>query len=305
MRAVLVLLCLSLAGCSVWPFNRGAKEAPEDVEVSETPRREQKREKPSDVLKSPKRQLASPVSDYFYVRGGVIPSTVATEFRLDPNLATPGTLLTAEEDLGFDDQPVLGNLEFSLRMRERNRLRINFLQLDRNEVTSLPRDIQFGDESFDAGERVRTLFDFRMISLTYTYSVLRGERYELGAGLGAHAIVSEARASAPGRLPNDPPRRELETGNAAFATVALDGAFRISKRWAVTARGQYFSTKIQDVDGSLGDYHVDVQYRWRKNFAIGLGYSATQFEITSAEEDFPGLLNLDVKGPELFARISF
>ncbi len=304
MRAVLVLVCLSLAGCSVSPFNRGAKEVPER-EVAEAPAKREPREKPSDVLKAPRKQLASPVSDYFYVRGGVIPSTVATQLRLDPNLTTQGTLLTLEDDLAFDDKPVLGNLEFSLRMRERNRLRVNFLQLDRNEVTNLVRAIDFGDEQFDAGDRVRGLFDFRMITLTYTYSVFRGERYEFGAGIGGHAIVSEARATAPGRLPGDPPRRELETGNAAFATVAADGAFRISKRWALTARGQYFSTKIRDVDGTLSDYHIDAQYRWRKNVAVGLGYSATKFEVISTDDSFPGLFNLDVKGPELFLRIAF
>ena len=56
----------------------------------------------------------------------------------------------------------------------------------------------------------------------------------------------------------------------------------------------------------MSDYHADIQYRWRKNFAVGLGYSeARDRSRTCIDTDQPLLFNMDVSGPELFFRVSF
>ncbi|HPF25607.1 MAG TPA: hypothetical protein PK159_03360, partial [Steroidobacteraceae bacterium] len=164
----------------------------------------------------------------------------------------------------------------------------------------LTRQIDFGNQTFLVDDRVAALLDWRMISLTYTYSIFKRERFELGAGIGAHILVAEARGSVPARN-----QREQATGAGAFPTIAADAAFRISKRWAVTARAQQFSTSIGKFDGSLSDYHLDVQYRFRRNFAFGLGYTSTKVKVEVTDSDFPGLFDLSTKGPELFMRVSF
>jgi hypothetical protein len=62
---------------------------------------------------------------------------------------------------------------------------------------------------------------------------------------------------------------------------------------------------VDEFRGSLGDFHADVQYRWRRNFSVGLGYTAIESDLEVDDEDFPGAFNLDVAGPELFFRVSF
>ena len=89
-----------------------------------------------------------------------------------------------------------------------------------------------------------------------------------------------------------------------FPTIALNAAFRISKRWAITARGQSFSASPEDFDGKMSDYHADIQYRWRRNFAVGLGYTKLVTELL-VTDDRPLLFNMDTSGPELFFRVSF
>jgi hypothetical protein len=305
MRAAVVLVCLLFSGCSVLGIGRDRDGAEDEGEVVEAPRKQEPREKPSDVLKPPRRKLASPTTDYFYVRAGYFAASAATAFRLDgdPVGGQPGpqgTLLSAEEDLGLNDSPDQGRLEFSMRIKERNRVRVDFLQVDRDNIQQINRDITFGNQTFLVNERVQSLLDFRMISLTYTYSPLKFDRFELGVGIGAHALVAEARGRVQARN-----IREEETGAAGFATIALDLAWRMTDRFAVTARGQYFSANVEETDGSLGDYHVDLQYRFRPNLAFGIGYSSTQIDILSQQSSFPGLFNLEVDGPEAFFRVSF
>jgi hypothetical protein len=291
---LIVLLCLLNTGCALWRADR-------DEPVENGPRKEKAEPvlKPSDVLKPKSLELASPVTDHFYMRGIYFQPSVTTELRLDPSAATAGTVLRAEQDLGLDDAINQGRMEFDIRLRERNHLRIDYFKLSRFHQQPLAQDIVFGDFAFAEGTMFRSKLDWRVLSLTYTYSFFKFERFEAGAGLGLHIIEAHAEGREPGTTNVE---KADEVG--IFPTLAINAAFRISKRWAITARGQSFSASPQDFDGTMSDYHADIQYRWRKNFAFGLGYSkyTTKLLVT---DDRPLLFNMDTSGPELFFRVSF
>ena len=91
----------------------------------------------------------------------------------------------------------------------------------------------------------------------------------------------------------------------AFPTVPLDFVFRISQRWAVTWRGQYFHASLSNFDGWLADIHEDVQYRWTPNFALGVGYSSIRARLALNTGNFPGQFHMSLEGPEAFFRVSF
>ncbi len=55
----------------------------------------------------------------------------------------------------------------------------------------------------------------------------------------------------------------------------------------------------------MSEYHGDIQYRLRKNFSLGLGYTSMRTDLTVFDPDQPVLFNLDTTGPELFFRVSF
>ncbi len=299
MRITLIaLLCLVNAGCAVVradkeePVDNGPKQQKAEPEL-----------KPSEVLKPKSYDFASPVNDHFYVRGTYFPAAVNTIIQLDPSPTQKGTTLSGEKDLGLDDKVDQGRMEFDIRMRENNHVRIDYFKLDRFSEQPLPRDIVFGDippTQTQAGTNWRTKLDWRVLTLTYTYSFVHTERFEGGLGLGIHIIEAHAEGSEPGTL-----NREKADEAGIFPTVAVSLAYRISKRWSVTARGQQFSASPEDFNGMMSDYHADVQYRWHRNFSLGLGYSMLKTELTVFDPDQPLLFNLDTKGPEIFFRASF
>jgi hypothetical protein len=294
---LIVLLCLLNTGCAIW---RRDREEP----VENGPRKPKAEEvlKPSEALKPKTLDIASPVTDHFYLRGTYFQGTVDTTLRLDSSGSTTrdGTVLSGEDDLGLDDVVDQARMEFDIRLRERHHLRIDYFKLDRFKEQALPRDIEFGDFTFDAGDTFRSKLNWHMLSLTYTYSIFRFERFEAGIGMGLHVIEAQAEGNQPGTL-----NRESDSEAGIFPTVALNASFRISKRWAVTARGQSFSAGVDGFDGSLSDYHADIQWRWKKNFALGLGYSAIESDINVVDTDQPLLFNMKTSGPELFFRASF
>lgn len=293
---LVILLCLVNVGCAVVRADR-------DEPVANGSRHEKAGPvlKPSEVLHPDTTDIASPVSDHFYMRLSYFQPSVSTDFRLDPgNTLNGGTQLNAEDDLGLDDQVNQGRIEFDLRMRERHHLRVDYFKLSRFKQQPLTQDIVFGDFTFEEGDQFRTNLDWRVFSFTYTYQFLKFERFEAGAGLGIHIIQAQASGGEPGTL-----NRESDSAAGPFPTIAVNAAYRISKRWSVTARGQSFSASPDDFEGKLSDYHMDIQYRWRRNFAVGLGYTKMETNLLVTDTTQPLEFNLDTSGPELFFRVSF
>lgn len=282
--ALVVMLVLGAAGAA----HADQADVPGNDEDSAAPYRPAEREVPS------------PITDRFSIRGTYYNGSVDTIFRLDDPDGTSGTLINAEDELGLDDQIDLGRLELYFRFGQRGRLRADYFKINRFARTTLERTIEFGEDTFVAGERVETQLDLRSLAFTYTYSFWQSERFEVGAGLGLHLLEVKAIGEAIDRLD-----REEESGIAPFPTVALDGTYRISDRFAVTARAQYFSASVEEVEGSLTEFHLDVQYRWKPNLTVGLGYWHFDVDFTVDDDDFPGLFNLETQGPELFFRASF
>jgi hypothetical protein len=258
---------------------------------------------PRELLKPPKQhQVASPITDHFALRVSYYAPTVDTFLRLDRSTGQPGSELQVEDDLGMEDKPNQARAEMTFRLRERNRLRVDYFKLTRYGDKVLNRTIAFGDQTFLVNERAQTMIDWRQLTLTYTRSVLYFDRFELGAGLGISLLETKAKGEVVARNV-----REQEDAVAPFPTFALDATWRISKRWSMNVRGQTFTANLDEFDGSLSDYHGDIQYRWRKNFAFGLGYTSLKIKAqsTDVDQDMPGRFDQDISGPEFFIRASF
>jgi hypothetical protein len=269
---------------------------------------EQKRPVASDTLKPPKKAASSsPITDRFALRVLYWPASLTTNLRLDPTAGNPGTQLVAEEDLGLDDKKQEARMEMIIRLRERNRLRIDYLKLSRLGDQVINQQIVFGDQTFNINDRAQTALEWRNLTLTYTRSIIYTTRFELGAGLGMSILEARARGEVVARN-----IREHQEAVGAFPTIALDGTWRISKRWSFNVRGQRFTAHVDEFRGSLADYHGDVQFRWRENFALGLGYTRIKTLVDVGQDtnggnpdDLTGRFDQRMSGPELFLRASF
>lgn len=258
--------------------------------------------KASDVLKEePARELATPINDRFSIRASYFPASVSTDIRLDDSAGVQGTPFSAEDDFGLKDKLNQVRVEVLLRILERHRFRVDYFNLRRNGDQVLTQDIAFGDQTFATGDEVRSTIDWKTLNFTYLYSIFHTQRFELGGGAGVTLFQGEMRARVPARLV-----REDRSGSIAYPSFALDGTLRIAKRFSVNARANYLSGHVDGSKGKLSDYHADVQYRWRRNLALGLGYSKlkTKLDIAS-DNDLAGRFRLDVDGPEFFVRASF
>jgi hypothetical protein len=248
-------------------------------------------------------EISSPIHDHFYAYAAFYSPVVHTDMRVDPRNAPPGvtgTPVSAERDLGLPGRLNQGRVEFMFRLRERNKLRVDYFEANRSGTRLLTNNLVFGDVTFAAGETLLSSIDWRVFGLTYTYSLYRSERLEIGTGLGVYALQAEAR----GVVPSTGQNQDVSAAEP-IPTIPLDFTWCISRRFAFTARANYLRAAISGSSGSLSDLHGDLQYRWNPYFSLGLGYTSMRTSIHLRSGSFPGEVSQHFDGAEGFVRVSF
>jgi hypothetical protein len=247
------------------------------------------------------KEPSSPITDHFGLRAGYFLGKVTTTGHVDdPNALAPGTPFSAENDLGLSTNARDVRAELMFRLRSRNRLRVEMWELNREAVATPDHTIIYGGNSFLVTDQVHTRLDWRQVDFVYSYSLLRASRYELAAGLGIHLVQTDAEARVTARQVH-----EEFSGSGPFPTIDLEGTLRLWRHWSLEARGQYLSLTVSSVKAAMSDYSLDLQYRWKPNVAVGLGYRMQETKLQVSNNNPNGLLDMKINGPSLYLRASF
>ncbi|MGA2365634.1 MAG: hypothetical protein ABSG12_09090 [Steroidobacteraceae bacterium] len=256
---------------------------------------------PLPPSKHPK--TTSPITDHFYIRASYFPPQFRTTLRIDPSHApagVTGTSLNGENDLGLPQRMHQGRVDMMFRMRERSKVRIDYFGADRSGSRTIPNEVVLGNTTFAAGSTLQNTLNFEMGDITYTYSFYKTDRFEIGTGVALYLVEARLQAAVPSTF-----QSQTTTTAGPVPALPLDFTWAISSRFALTARAAYVRAIIDGTRGWFDDLHADAQYRFKPNFAIGIGYSSLHVNITSASGDNPGAIAMSVSGPEAFIRFSF
>lgn len=239
------------------------------------------------------------VEDRFRVEVMALNAYLDTDLRIDPTIATQGTLLNAEEDLGLDDTKLLPLAEITLLPGDRHLIRLSGFGLRRSAQKIIDRTIVFDDQTYRAGEPVDSTLNLTMVGLTYGYSVVKTRRLDLALTFGIQVVEVEANALVRRRVV-----RESENGVTPLPLAGIEGRFDFNDRWSFEARAQYLSVEFDEIDGSVLDARAALTWRMNPHFVFGLGYRNFTVEVDSRDTDTPGLVDLKMAGPLLFMRAS-
>jgi hypothetical protein len=244
----------------------------------------------------------SPTEERVRLSLGVVYLNSKTTLQIDSNTGVPGTLVNAENDFGMNKDDFEAKFQAMLRVGERNRLRFDYFSLDRTGNTTINKDILFRNVELLPGDPVDSNLSIDVLSITYEYSFIHREKFELAATIGINDTDLSARARV-----NTAARHVDQTEDQAgpFPTLGLDGTYVISKRFYLDGRVEYFKANIDKLDGSLGFYEVNALYRLRENVSFALGYELVKAHLLSNQASTAGLFNFSTKGPELFVRVAF
>jgi hypothetical protein len=254
-----------------------------------------------------KHENSSPITDHFAASVSYFPSKLNTTLRADPTVGpagVQGTTMNAEQALGLPDSLHKGTVEFMFRLGQRNKVRMAYLEQDRSGDQVLTNDIVFANSVFLAGLPASSSLDYKQFNITYTYSFIRTERFEVGTGLAVYFLQVDGNMTQ--AQPFTIALHEEVSGASPFPALPFDLTWCFSSRWSATAHGAFLKATISGTQGWYADEHADIQYRWNPNLVVGAGYSETRTSLSNdSSSSFRGYLNISIKGPQAFLRFSF
>jgi len=239
------------------------------------------------------------VEDKFRAEVMLLGATFDTTLRIDPTLATPGTPINAEDDLGLDDSDLLALGELTLLPGDRHLVRLSGFGMRRRAQKNINRVIVFDDQTYLVGERVSSTLNITMLGLTYGYSIVKLQQLDVALTFGVQVVEVEANAVVTSRVV-----RDAETGVTPLPLVGIEGRYDFNDRWSTEARLQYLSVEFDEIDGSVMDARVALTLRKNPYLVFGLGYRLFGVEVDSRDLDTPGRVDLEMSGPLLFMRAS-
>lgn len=239
------------------------------------------------------------IEDKFRAEVMLLGATYDTNLRIDPTLATQGTPINGEDDLGLDDSDLLPLAEITLLPGDRHLVRLSGFSMRRSAQKQINKTIVFDDQTYQPNELVNSTLNVTVFGLTYGYSIVKMQQLDVALTFGIQVIDVEANAVVRSRVV-----RDSETGVTPLPLAGIEGRYDFNERWSTEARLQYLSIELDEINGSVLDARTALT--WRKNpyLVFGLGYRKFEVQVDSRDIDTPGRVKLDMTGPLLFMRAS-
>jgi hypothetical protein len=244
----------------------------------------------------------SPTEERVRLSLGVVHTSNQTDMQIDSSAGVAGTPISGEDQFGLNASDFEPKFQAMVRVQERHRLRFDYFTLDRDGSTTVTEPIIFRDVVLQPGDPLNSNLTLTAFSITYEYSFLHSEKYEVAATIGVTDtdLSARARVSTPTRHVN-----QSEDQAGPFPTAGIDATWVISKRFYLDGRAEYMHVSYNNLDGSLGFFEFDALYRLRPNIAFALGYNVVRANLESNQSSQSGYFDLTTKGPEFFVRVAF
>ncbi len=258
---------------------------------------------PSATIALADGDYTSPTESRVALSLGIRQEKTSTAVRIDSGNGLAGTFIDGENDLGLESSRYEPKFQLAVRAGERSRLFFDYFQLDRSDTKTFQLGpSNFGNVVLLADDPVQTNFNMRVLGLTYGYSVLHGDKFELSPVLGINdiSVLTSVRVQSATRHVFD-----SESVAGPIPTPGLAATWAPSPRFYVDGSAKYLRIGIDHFVGSLELYEFDALYRLQPNIAIGLGYAGIKTNIVSNQHTNSGQFTFDSKGPTLFFRVEF
>lgn len=242
---------------------------------------------------------ASHSDDRFSISLGLFITDRDTQTKLD-GTADTGTPINLEEDLGLDASDNVFRVDGYYRFNERHRFDFSVFDLSRSSSKQIERDIQWGDEFYSVNTVIQADFDLAIYKAAYTYAFMRRDSGYLGATAGLYVADTKA-----GLAEQSLGQAEIGDITAPLPVIGLRGEYMFADRWKFRASGEFFFVEYEDVDGSLVDLYLGVDYAVFDHASIGIGVNSVALDVDATGSRFQGSLDWNYTGGLIFVKFDF
>src|SRR5512134_593473 len=228
-----------------------------------------------------------------------------TTMQVDNDQLGSGDNVDLGDDLGVDQNESGGWFGVEWRFAPRHRIGFTYSRFNLNGQRTTTRDLQIGDEIFPAGATVSSQLRLEIIPITYSYSFLKDERDELAFTVGLH--WSRLRFSAEGSASlgaQDISRDSRAEADVPLPLLGLRYDHHFSDRWSAGASAAVFALKLGEetwnLEGSLWSVRLHAEYRFARNFAIGVALDGFDVSVDASQDNWKGGFDYGYWGPQIY-----
>lgn len=247
------------------------------------------------------------LEDPFHVTLGTFLVNSDTEVRVDGKLGT-GTPIDWDKSFGDDGDQTRVRLDGSWRFAKRHKVRAMIFSTSRDDSREFDREIEWDDEIFPVGTKIKGEVDFAVYQVAYEYLFLRRETWELGASAGIHYTTFETKLSATvesqGGTGSGTRKADADL-NAPLPVIGLHGTWGFGHDLWLDATAQIFSLSIDEYDGNLQDYRIGLTWQPKSWVGVGVGYNLFSVDVDVDTSGFKGALDWQYDGPIIYYSIMF
>jgi len=243
-----------------------------------------------------------------FIAGWFLPA-FDTDVRID-DTTSEGDNVSLGDDLGVDQDQSGGIFGFEWRMADRHRLSASYSKFTQTATRVIDEQIEIGDEVYPVDATLRTRWQIELIPITYSYSFLKADNYELAGTVGVHWDKISLSLNGSTSLSNEDLTATAEAAaDLPLPLIGLRYDYHFSDNWSAGLTGSFFSIEFGEdtleASGSLWNVRAYTEYRFGGRFGAGLALDAFNFNIEADKPRLAGEYKYDYWGPQLYLTARF
>jgi len=243
---------------------------------------------------------------------GAFANNSSATLRADGALLGSGTPLDFDRDLGQGGTKALPYFDVTWRPWEHHEFEFSYFSESNSQTSTLSRNIMFNGKEFIVGSRLASKFSVDAGSITYRYWAWTSDDAAFGifGGLQWYSISLDVNGTV-GITGSDGGVTQTGSASAKVSSTLPDPSLGLSYRyqmadWArLVADGGGFKIKVENVDATLYNARVGVEFYPWTNFGVVTQYTYNKIEADVERTNFLGNADIRFSGFQVLLKARF
>lgn len=249
-----------------------------------------------------------PMGQRFRISLGAYVPSLDTQVRVDRADGLIGTTLNFEQNLGMRDTAILPTFNFGWRFARRHNLGVSYFELNRSGSEISETEIRIGDKVFNVDLPLSSFFDIKVLSTSYSYSVLFDAKKELALSFGLS--LQELEFGLQGNPGGGQLVQENDDLTAPLPTFGISGGYAFTDKWIFRGSVGLFAVELDwddedNLNGNILDFNLVLFYQPFKHYRFGLAYTDFDVDLDWTKRGKFTEINYDYKGPMFLFGVTF
>jgi len=243
---------------------------------------------------------------------GAFANNSSASLRADGSVLGSGTPVDFDRDLGQGGTKSLPYFDVTWRPWEHHEFELSYFSESNSHTRTLTRNIIFNGNEFIVGSQLGSKFSVDAGSITYRYWAWTSDDAAFGifGGLQWYSISLDVNGTV-GITGSDGSVTQTSSASAKVSSTLPDPSIGLSYRyqmadWArLVADGGGFKINVENVDATLYNARIGVEFYPWTNFGVVTQYSYNKIEASVDRTNFLGNADIKFSGLQVLLKARF